>query len=249
MRKVGPNPGEIGQREQLVLRIRECLRSASVKTDGGDESGARADKQAAERLIDELTMVCAPTMQHYARAFFDGSANECLREDVIIQMTVNLVRAVRDLSPSNGAYERRFNMCLQRDCLDAVRSIRRENDDPEVRAKDLPQYRIISVDAPTSTADGGDGEVTVGDIIADPLAEQAFHQLSSQCALEDEITVLDPARRQVVEMRLASVGWLEIAAACGISDKTAQKYFKEAATTILERVAPEAFDVVGSPKA
>jgi len=246
MRKVDPTPGETGQREKLVLQIREHLRSAMAKAQVGDESGARAENQVADRLTDELIMVCAPTMERYAKMFFDGQENVCQREDAIVQMTLNLMRAVTDLSPSNGAYERRFNMCLKRDCLDAVKSIRRENDDPDVRAADLRHYHMISIDESTHIAADADGEATIGDMIADPLAERAFELLPNKCALEDEIAMLDPVRRQVVEMRFASMGWIEVAAACGISDKTAQKYYKEAATTILGKVAPEAFDIIGS---
>lgn len=224
--------------EVIVGQIRQYMRVAEEKIAAGDESGAALEERHADRLLVQLVNSCRYTMQRHAETFFPGMDREAAREDAVVQMTINAVDAIKDTSPKNELYERRFNLCFKRDCIDAARSVLRENDYP-IDSENGPAITLISADDAIGLQGEDAGGATVGELIADPMASEAFDNLVDSEALLHEISLLSSRHRQIVEMWLESRTWSQIALACGISEKTASKYLVAAAAIVLSKLNPE----------
>jgi hypothetical protein len=222
--------------EVLVKEVRVHLRLAERLNADGDKPGALLEEKKANDIIDNLVMSCAGTIQRYAKFYFGGDHRKEACEDAEMQMTLKAVKAIKDLSNGNDAYERRFNLCLKRDCIEAAKSVLRENGYIGHQSASEHGYKLDSLDRRISGSPDDAGQTPVGNLIADPRAEGSLNSVLTKMGLDQELSQFDGAHQLVTRLRMGGETWSTIAAECGVCAKTAMSYFEEVCPVLLKRI-------------
>lgn len=135
-------------------------------------------------------------------------------EDLVQEGMIGLFKAIRDYDSSQGAKFRTFaDICVSRQMFTAIESANSKKHSP------LNAYVSIDDDAKAAEASAAMG-VLLNDIAySDP--EDLLIDVENVRRLETRIyELLSPLERQVYELRLTGMGYVEIAGVLGKEDKS-----------------------------
>jgi len=218
----------------MVIELRQHLRIAARHQEAGAEAEAQQAQATSDRLLVQLLTTLNSRFDSYARKLFQGRPEEMI-EDAIMEMQLALVRDLRDLRPEALHFERRFNQCVQRTILDAIKKVRRENDLDEKGNHKAGDAEPTSLETLHSPPDQPDNATTLPDCISDPRAEFAFDAIECEQLLSHLPT---DTHRRIFRDHMNGETREKSAERAGISVRTATNYIKQSRAILRNLLTP-----------
>ncbi|RYG28118.1 sigma-70 family RNA polymerase sigma factor, partial [bacterium] len=229
--------------EQLVVRARYHADQARCKR-SSEPSAAKAHDEQARTILRRLWTRCTRTA-HRAGCQAFGSSHG-LYEEVVQEAAAELSRIVLG-SKSLRNLDRRFSASFESVCIDAVRSVRRNNrgrsgssltyeQDGEKRSISF----VASDEAPIPQEDEGAEPLTLQH--KDRGSLDGFAAIVGESAFDSIVHRLPPRQLKVLSLRLQGIEYKEIAALLKINRDTASSDFQKARAFIETNIAPQRED-------
>jgi RNA polymerase sigma factor (sigma-70 family) len=235
--------------EEMVRELRAHLRMEQRLRENGEVEGAARQRLRALSTMGELARRLELRFQGYARAYFGDTPQ--LIEEAIAEMFAELCRRLFDTSPTNELMERRFNYVVKMLIIDAIRTVRgnneltREHGDPDTVSGTGERYEIFSMEAANERAESAvEGERVARPLFdLDPQAEEPYQRIVDRMLGKQALrwlTELPARQRAVVEYRiLEGMQWPEVSERVGVTPRMAQIDLKEALNSLRARYAQQ----------
>lgn len=220
-----------GEAESLVQRMRRNLEQEMTATSNGQLELAHRYREAAEHLYEQIQARVVKRLERYAWRFFPKE--EGLREDVLMEMVIQLRERLLGRLSRSRYFAERFNDAVQMLSIDAFRCIARENDRSIKTGR--PEQEILSLNVPLSE-DEEIGEDYLAGIIDSESMSAVERIMDWDFARYAMRRLPSDSHRIIYALRTRGDQWQAVALAARVSIRTAQTRFKEAEQRIIEVV-------------
>lgn len=223
--------------EEAVKAFRGYLREERrLLTEGEITAAKRARKKADEKYETVARMLTGRFRWHAKAAFGENLPH--LVEEAQREMGALLCSDLMDLEPKNELYERKFNLCVKRLMIDAVRRVRVRQDMPA--QGEIALWDYVPESLQSAEEENDDGEQAQPTEIPDDAAQAAFEQMLGDGMVQRILAyVSDESQRRIFVLRvLRGLTWAEVSREVGVSVSTAKRHYGWVAES-LKRVIRE----------